>query len=133
MSKRQTILCVCLAAGILVAALVLRPVLWSPRSSIYSSKVDGNSYSVGMEPLNSTLSQPFSLRKGDAIDVSVAHISGEVTITIGQENQRPIYEGRNPDLGSFRVNIPEDGQYLLCVSGKQAEGSVSFAVTPAAE
>ena len=133
MNRHQKIVCACVAAGILVAALALKPVLWPPRGSIYSSKADENSYSVGMEPLNSTLSHAFSLRKGDAIDVSVAHISGEVTITITQENQRPIYEGRNPDLGSFRVNIPEDGQYLLCVAGKQAEGSVSFAISPAAE
>ena len=84
-----------------------------------------------MEQLNCTIKEPFSLKKGDTIDVNVVQISGELSVSIGKENEKPIYEGRNPELNSFRVTIPEGGDYFLSVSGKQAEGSLSFQINSA--
>ena len=81
-----------------------------------------------MEQLNCTIKEPFSLKKGDTIDVSVVRFSCELTISIGKENEKSIYEGRNPELSSFRVTIPEDGKYSLSVSGNQAEESISFQI-----
>lgn len=81
-----------------------------------------------MEQLNCTIKEPFSLKKGDTIDVNVVQISGELSVSIGKENEKPIYEGRNPELSSFRVTMPEDGKNSLSVSGNQAEGSISFQI-----
>ena len=92
-----------------------------------------NFFSLDMERLNCTIREPFSLKKGDTIDVNMVQISGELSISIGQENQEPIYEGRNPELSSFRVTIPEDGNYSLSVSGKQAERSISFQINTSSD
>ena len=40
-----------------------------------------------MKPLNDTLEETYFLHEGDAIDVSVVLVSGELRISIGQENQ----------------------------------------------
>ena len=87
-----------------------------------------NLYSLELELLNDTLAETFPLLEGDAVEVSLTRLSGELTISIGQENREPVYEGRNPPLGSFRVTIPEDGDYIFSVGGKNAAGSVSFQI-----
>lgn len=53
-------------------------------------------------------------------------ISGELCISIGQKHQEPVYEGNNPELNHFQVNITNSGDYTISVTGKQAEGSISF-------
>lgn len=86
-----------------------------------------------MELLNGRMEESFPLRQGDAISVSVALVSGELMISIGQNGREPVYEGRNPKLGPFRVNIAEDGDYGLTISGKHAQGSVSFQIIRGAQ
>ena len=110
---------------------MLLPWLLPTQESRYTRRVEEDFFSLGMEPLNCTIAEPFTLQKGDTIDVSVDRASGDLAITIGQEDRQPIYEGRNPQLGSFRVTVPEDGGYLLSVTGKQAQGNISFQINAA--
>ena len=121
MKRNRIILGVCSAA--LVLLLLTFP---ESAGSRYSRKVEENLFSLDMERLNGTIAEPFSLKAGDTVDVSLVRISGELAIAIGQENREPIYEGTNPELNFFRVTVPEDGVYLFSVSGKHAEGSISF-------
>lgn len=130
--KKISIHWICIAALVCCMALMIVPRIWLPDESRFSRKVEDDFFSLGMERLNDTLEETFSMRKGDTIDVSVTHVSGELSISIGQKNQTPIYEGRNPELGSFKVTIPEEGDYLISVSGKHAEGSISFQINRAA-
>lgn len=99
-----------------------------PTDPRYSRKVEEDFFSPDMERLNCTIEEPFSLKEGDSVDVSIVRVSGELTISIGKKGFEPIYEGRNPELSSFRVTISENGDYYLSVSGKQAEGSISFQI-----
>ena len=128
MKGKRTILGICSAAVVLFLALGILPGIWPSNDSRYSRKVEKDFFSLGMELLNCTVAEPFSLHKGDAIAVRIVRVSGELTISIGEQDREPVYEGRNPELRSFRVSIPEDGEYLLSVSGKQAEGSISFQI-----
>lgn len=128
MRRRWAILGLCFAALVVFLAKMLLPRLWSSDESRYSRKVEENLFSLGMERLNCTIAESFSLHEGDTIDVSVVRISGELSISIAQKDRKPIYEGKNPELDSFRITVPEDGDYLLSVSGKQAEGSISFQI-----
>lgn len=125
--KRNLSWILCAVLVVLLTAMLL-PWLLPTQESRYTRRVEEDFFSLGMEPLNCTIAEPFTLQKGDTIDVSVDRISGELEITIGQENREPIYEGRNPQLGSFRVTVPEDGDYLLSVTGKQAQGNISFQI-----
>ena len=113
-------------------ALMILPNIRPSAESKYSRRVEEDLFSLGMEQLNCTIAESFSLGEGDTIDVSIVHISGELLLSIGQENREPVYSGRNPELGSFQVTIPEDGDYLISVSGKHAEGGISFQISRAA-
>lgn len=128
--KRNLSWILCAVLVVLLTAMLL-PWLLPTQESRYTRRVEEDFFSLGMEPLNCTIAEPFTLQKGDTIDVSVARVSGELEITIGQEHRDPIYEGRNPQLGSFRVTVPEDGGYLLSVTGKQAQGNISFQINAA--
>lgn len=114
---------VCFTTLICLLALLLLP-----RESHCTRRGGDDFFSLEMGPLNSTMAESFSMDQGDAVDARVSLTSGELFISIGQNGQKPIYEGRNPELGSFRVNIPEAGNYLLTISGKRAKGSVSFQI-----
>lgn len=125
--KRNLSWILCAVLVVLLTAMLL-PWLLPTQESRYTRRVEEDFFSLGMEPLNCTIAEPFTLQKGDTIDVSVDRASGDLAITIGQEDRQPIYEGRNPQLGSFRVTVPEDGGYLLSVTGKQAQGNISFQI-----
>lgn len=128
MKRKWTIIGLCAAALVLFLALVFLPRILPSNGSRYSRKVEGDFFSLDMERLNYIIEEPFSLKEGDSVDVSIVRVSGELTISIGKKGFEPIYEGRNPELSSFRVTISENGDYYLSVSGKQAEGSISFQI-----
>ena len=117
-------------AGGAIALLVLA-VLFLPRlfgGSTFSRQAEADFFAIEMKPLSSALEESYRLRRGDAIEVSLARTDGEVSITIGQKGQTPIYEGRNPALDSFLVTVPEDGDYIITVTGKAARGSITFRI-----
>lgn len=134
MRGNRNIIWICSAVLVLafLLALMILPNIRPSAESKYSRKVEEDLFSLGMEQLNCTIAESFSLGEGDTIDVSIVHISGELLLSIRQENREPVYSGRNPELGSFQVTIPEDGDYLISVSGKHAEGSISFQINRAA-
>ena len=128
--KRNLSWILCAVLVVLLTAMLL-PWLLPTQESRYTRRVEEDLFSLGMEPLNCTIAEFFRLHQGDTIDVSVDRASGDLAITIGQEDRQPIYEGRNPQLGSFRATVPEDGGYLLSVTGKQAQGNISFQINAA--
>lgn len=126
MNRQKCTLWLCAGVLIICAALLILSVFPSSTDSSFTRKVESDSFSLGMERLNDTLWETFYLQTGDTIDVDVVHISGELCISIGQKNQEPVYEGNNPELNHFQVNITNSGDYTISVTGKQAEGSISF-------
>lgn len=94
--------------------------------SIFSRRTEDKFYSLDLEILNTTLTETYSLEKGDSILVSMAQVDGDLSIRIGMRGKEPVYEGDSKGLGDFTVNIQETGDYEISVTGKQAEGSLSF-------
>ena len=86
---------------------------------------EDDQFSLGMSYMSGEQSATYSLSAGDAIEVTVAHISGDLRLRIACEED-VIYEGHNPEMGQFRVNILTDGEYTITVSGQRADGSVTF-------
>ena len=82
-------------------------------------------FSLGMSYMSGEQSATFALSEGDAIEVTVVHISGDLRLHIAC-GEDVIYEGHNPEMGDFRVNILKDGEYTITVTGRRADGSVSF-------
>lgn len=126
--RKNQLFWIVLTALVFFVTVFALPRLLSAGESRFRSRVGENLYSLELELLNDTLAETFPLLEGDAVEVSLTRLSGELTISIGQENREPVYEGRNPPLGSFRVTIPEDGDYIFSVGGKNAAGSVSFQI-----
>lgn len=130
-SMTQTLTLVSAAAA--AAAILLVSCLLLPRGSQVTRNTSDGRFSLGFAPLNHTETETFALEQGDAIEVSLVVVRGRLRIAIGQDGQEPIYEGTNTALRSFQVTVPEDGVYTITVAGRQAEGSLSFQIHPAAE
>ena len=117
------------AAFALMGILVLTGVR-GPGVADTKVTLEDDLFSLGMSYMSGERSATFALSAGDAIDVTVVHISGDLTLRIAcGENE--IYEGRDPEMGRFRVNIPADGEYTITVGGRRADGSVTFRVVRA--
>ena len=102
--------------------------LWPDTESRCTVKVEDNLFSIGMESMNESRSESFHLKEGSSLTVYVVHLDGELDIYITDSNGAVVYEGHNPEIGSFLVNITEDGRYTMTVEGKRAKGSVSFQI-----
>lgn len=126
--NKRTALWVCVTALVFAMTLIALPRLLPDRSSRFSRRVGEDLFSLELERLNGTLEEAFSLGEGDSVEVAVTRVSGELALSIGQKNREPVYEGFNPPLPSFQVRIPEEGEYVFSVAGKNAAGSVSFRV-----
>ena len=90
MKKKWAIIGICSAALILFLAFGILLKISPSNGSRYSRKVEENFFSLEMEQLNCTVEEPFSLNKGDVIDVSIAHVSGELALIIGERARKPI-------------------------------------------
>lgn len=117
-----------LGIGVVLLTLVwlLLPRLRLPDAPGYTCRMEKDVFSLDMTAMNATEQSVFTLQGGDAIEVSVVHRSGELLMAITDSAGNAVYEGRNPELNGFQVNIRESGAYTVSVTGKQAEGSVSF-------
>ena len=119
--------------GILVIVFVFIGHFWMyqrhmSRDSEFTRNVEEDRYSLGCKILNTTLIETYSLKEGDIITVAIDVIKGEFTICIGIKGEEPVYTGNGITCGDFQVNIPKTGDYEISVTGKKAEGSVSFTI-----
>ena len=73
-------------------------------------------------------SESFHLEKGASVAVYVVHLDGELDIYVTDSNGTAVYEGHDPEIGSFLVNITEDDRYTMTAEGKRAKGSISFQI-----
>lgn len=102
--------------------------VWPNTESRCTVKVEDDLFSIGMESMNESRSETFQLEEGASVAVYVVHLAGELDIYITDSSGTTVYEGHNPEIGSFLVNITEDDRYTMTVEGKQAKGSISFQI-----
>ena len=102
--------------------------VWPNTESRCTVKVEDDLFSIGMESMNESRSESFRLEEGMSVAVYVIHLDGELDIYITDSNGTVVYEGHNPEIGSFLVNITEDDRYTMTVEGKRAKGSISFQI-----
>lgn len=76
--------------------------------------------------LNTEVERQYELKKGDLITVKHEKDGGEIFINIAEEGKEPVFFGNGPDLGSFYVEIQEDGCYIIKCSGDKMRGYVTF-------
>ncbi len=87
---------------------------------------DADHFDMDFEMLNETYSHELDMKEGESLDVSVERISGEISIIIQKENEKPVYRGTDMDTCNFQVQVEKVGTYTLSVTGKEAQGHVVF-------
>ena len=129
MKRSARIIVICSEAMLLICLLwVVTLKLWSDTESRYTVKVEDDLFSIGMESMNESRSESFQLEEGISVAVYVVHLAGDLDIYITDSSGTAVYEGHNPEIGSFLVNISEDDRYTMTVEGKRAKGSISFQI-----
>ena len=129
MKKSTRIAVICIEALLLICLLwVVVLKLWSDTESRCTVKVEDDLFSIGMESMNESRSESFQLEEGISVAVYVVHLDGELDIYITDSSGTVVYEGHNPEIGNFLVNITEDGRYTMTVEGNRAKGSISFQI-----
>ena len=129
MKKSTRIAVICIEALLLICLLwVVVLKLWSDTESRCTVKVEDDLFSIGMESMNESRSESFRLEEGISVAVYVVHLDGELDIYITDSSRTVVYEGHNPEIGSFLVNITEDDRYIMTVEGKRAKGRISFQI-----
>ena len=84
---------------------------------------------MGYSVLNRTDAQELTVEAGDTIQSKIVVIKGSLSIKIQKDGEEPIYESDGISVSNeFDVEIDESGTYTVEVTGKKAEGSVSFVV-----
>ena len=119
---------ICCVVVLFTTTWIVLQIVWSNTESRCTVKVEDDLFSIGMESMNESRSESFRLEEGISVAVYVVHLDGELDIYITDSNGTVVYEGHNPEIGSFLVNITEDDRYTMTVEGKQAKGSISFQI-----
>lgn len=119
-------ICCVVVLFLLIWSVFLR--VWHNTESRCTVKAERNLFSVIMEFMNESKSEAFQLEEGASLVVYIEHLDGELDIFITDSNGKSIYEGHNPEMSTFLVNITENGQYTITVEGKRAKGSISFRI-----
>ena len=133
MKKKSWAIALSVAALIILTAITVVLILNPSSGSTYNRRVEENLFSLDMDPLNCKLEETFYLNEGDSVDVSVTVSSGEIFILVKEAGENPVYEGNNPTITSFRLNISKAGEYVFAVSGVGAVGNVTFQINRAAD
>lgn len=121
-----------LAVVLMVMGVLVLAGVAGPGKSDVTVTQEEDLFSLGMSYMSGERSATFDLAAGDAIEVTVVHISGDLRLHIAC-GEDVIYEGHNPEMGEFRVNVRRNGAYTITVDGRRADGSVTFRVVRANE
>ena len=125
-NSRFFIIC-CVVVLFTTTWIVLQRV-WSNTESRCTVKVEDDLFSIGMESMSESRSEFYYLEEDMFVAAYVIHLDGELDIYITDSSGTVVYEGHNPEIGGFLVNITEDDRYTMTVEGKRAKGSISFQI-----
>ncbi len=119
----------CIFAGLIIGVLVMvGMILWSSLSNY--KLIDGeNGFTIEAELLNKAIVKEYELKTGDTVYVTHEGDGGELYISIGKENEKPVFYGNTyNEFGNFEVEIQEKGVYQIKCSGRKARGKIEVKV-----
>lgn len=116
-------------AGLAICAALMGYIAFDFFSSDYKLEDRANGFTIEAESLNKSIVKEFDLKKGDIVWVYHQGNGGRLYISIGKENEEPVFYGNTQtSFGDFSVEIQEDGLYTIECSGKRARGMVEFVI-----
>ena len=122
--KRSAAAVICIAA--LIIALGAAYFLHANRTNEFTGKNVKNpdAYELDIEYMNGRDEHALSLRENDALRVHFEVISGSLRMEITAPDGSILYSGNGTAETDFAVNIPADGEYGICVTGRRAQGTI---------
>lgn len=122
--KRSAAAVICIAA--LIIALGAAYFLHANRTNEFTGKNVKNpdAYELDIEYMNGRDEHALSLRENDALRVHFEVISGSLRMEIAAPDGSILYSGNGTAETDFAVNIPADGEYGICVTGRRAQGTI---------
>ncbi len=85
---------------------------------------DKDHFDMTFEILNTSYSHELEMKEGEALEVTVDVESGDLSLLIQKDDDKPIYQGNRIESAKFQVGIEAEGTYTLTVIGKMARGHV---------
>ena len=85
---------------------------------------DKDHFDMTFEILNTSYSHELEMKEGEALEVTVDVESGDLSLLIQKDDDKPIYQGNRVESAKFQVGIEAEGTYTLTVIGKRARGYV---------
>ncbi|WP_141107702.1 hypothetical protein [Butyrivibrio sp. YAB3001] len=85
---------------------------------------DANHFDIEFNVLNTSYTHELDMNEGESIDVQIEAESGDISLNIQKEDEKPVYRGNKMKSGNFKVGVESAGKYTLTVTGKKAKGHV---------
>ena len=123
--KRSAAAVICIAA--LIIALGAAYFLRSNQENEFTGKnvkKTPDAYELDIECMNGRDEHVLQLRASDALRVHFEVISGSLRMEITAPDGSILYSGNGTAETDFAVNIPADGEYGICVTGRRAQGTI---------
>ncbi len=112
----------------IVTGLVIMLLCSGNGATFNGSKVgNDNEFHMEYSILNTTYEHSMELDADDTIHCTIQSDDGELDISIQKQDGEYAYRGNSVPTSSFDVIVDEAGTYTISVTGKKAQGSVTFA------
>ena len=85
---------------------------------------DKDHFDMTFEILNTSYSHELEMKEGEALEVTVDAESGNLSLIIQKDDNKPIYQGNKIKSAKFQVGIDTEGRYTLTGTGRKARGYV---------
>lgn len=118
-----------IATGLITILAIMLGIVIIANISSYNLLDTENGFVIEAEKLNKSIVKEYELKSGDIICVNHEGESGELYISIGQSNEKPVFYGNTYDeFRKFEVEIQEAGIYQIKCSGKRASGKIEIEI-----
>lgn len=118
-----------ISVSILLIVICIGMFFYFSRRSVYSVSESADGFTIVAKQLNTPVVMEYDLKEGDIVAVSHVYVGGEIFISIGEEDETPVFFGNSyGEMGDFTVGIPEDGRYRIECSGRRMKGLIRFVI-----
>jgi hypothetical protein len=115
--------CVLTAITVLIVSMLLCACM---QGAVFDGSIteDEDHFDMTFEVLNTSYSHELEMKEGEALEVTVDAESGNLSLIIQKDDNKPIYQGNKIKSAKFQVGIDTEGTYTLTVTGRKARGYV---------
>ena len=115
--------CVLTAITVLIVSMLLCACM---QGAAFDGSIteDEDHFDMTFEVLNTSYSHELEMKEGEALEVTVDVESGDLSLLIQKDDDKPIYQGNRIESAKFQVGIEAEGTYTITVIGKRVRGHV---------